>query len=88
MAFARNVWDQLKNTTADDLIKALEKDGWARDGGRGAKMGFFKSVGGQRLRVVIHYHPSKTFGSRLLQGLIDDIGWSEDDLKRLKLIKK
>ena len=29
----------------------------------------------------------KTYGAGLLQGLIDDIGWSQKDLKRLKLIK-
>ena len=38
-------------------------------------------------RVVIHYHPKKTYGPQLLKALLSDIGWSTDDLKRLKLIK-
>ena len=39
-------------------------------------------------RVVIHYHPKKTYGPGLLKDLVRDIGWTDDDLIRLKLIKK
>jgi len=38
-------------------------------------------------RVSIHYHPKKTYGAKMLQGLLGDIGWSESDLRKLKLIK-
>lgn len=41
-----------------------------------------------RRRVVLHVHPGKSFGPRLLRALLDDIGWSEDDLVRLRLIRK
>lgn len=90
MAISRSSWDQLKAKTADDLIRALEKDGWVAEDRRGATRGFVKDpgAGAERRRVVIHYHPNKTFGAGLLKALIEDTGWSDKDLKRLKLIKK
>ncbi|MGC2111150.1 MAG: type II toxin-antitoxin system HicA family toxin [Candidatus Korobacteraceae bacterium] len=87
MAFSQHVWDQLKATTADELIRALERDGYTKDpASKGAMIGYIKSSGPRR-RVVIHYHPRKTYGPALLKGLIADIGWNEHDLKRVKLIK-
>ena len=90
MAISRSVWSQLKAITADDLIRALEKDGWIGEDRRGATLGFVKDVGngGGRQRVVIHYHPGKSYGPRLLKALIDSTGWSAKDLERLKLIKR
>lgn len=86
-AFPPNVWNQLKNLTADDLIRALQKDGWERDpASKGAILGYIKT-GSSRERVTIHYHPKKTFGPRLLKGLIADIGWTVKDLRRLRFIK-
>ena len=37
--------------------------------------------------MVIHYHPRKTYGPKLLKALLADIGWSEADMRRIKLIK-
>ena len=37
-------------------------------------------------RVSVHYHPKKTYGEKMLKALLDDIGWDDKDLKRLKLI--
>ena len=90
MAISRSVWNQLKAITADDLIRALDKDGWIGEDRRGATLGFVKDVGngGGRQRVVIHYHPGKSYGPRLLKALIDSTGWSAKDLERLKLIKR
>jgi predicted RNA binding protein YcfA (HicA-like mRNA interferase family) len=84
MAFARNIWNQLKNKTANDLAGALERSGWIRDVRSGAVQ-VYRSDDGRR--VTIHYHPRKTYGPGLLQSLLDDIGWTEEDLRRLKLIK-
>jgi len=87
MAFPPNVWNQLKNLTADDLIRALTKDGWEKDpAGRDATIAYIKS-GSPNKRVVIHYHPKKTYRPGLLKALIQHIGWTDDDLKRLKIIK-
>jgi len=86
MAFPSEVWNQLKNLTADDLISALCRDGWYKDpASKGAIIGYIKEE--TRKRIVIHYHPKKTYGAKLLQSLLHDIGWNEDDLKRLKLIR-
>ncbi|NOX36796.1 MAG: addiction module toxin, HicA family [Calditrichaeota bacterium] len=84
MAFPKHIWDQLKNITSKELIKALEKDGWQRDVKRGAIQVYFKPNG---KRVTIHHHPKKTYGPKTLQSLFKDIGWKEEDLRRLKLIK-
>lgn len=84
MSFHPNIWNQLKSITADEIISALKKDGWEQDVTIGAVQAFRKG----NKRVTIHYHPKKTYGVRLLNDLLDDIGWSVDDLKRLKLVKK
>ena len=84
MKFSKHVWDQLKNLTADNLISALEKDNWLRDEGKGS-ITIYRHPDGRR--VSVHYHPRKTYGTKLLKGLLDDIGWIEEDLRRLKLIK-
>lgn len=86
MAFSANVWNQLKNLTAGKLVKALKKDDWVQEEKSGATLGFLKSDNPRR-RIVIHYHPKKTYGAQLLKHLLDDIGWTENDLRRLKLIK-
>jgi predicted RNA binding protein YcfA (HicA-like mRNA interferase family) len=87
MAFAPNVWNQLKNLTADNLISALERDGWEQDpASKGATIGYIKRASPNQ-RIVIHYHPKKTYGPKLLKALIADIGWTEEDLKRLRLIR-
>lgn len=86
MAFTPDVWNQIKNVSADQLKKALERDGFACEGKRGAVLGFFKQ-GPPRRRVTIHYHPGKTYQPKLLHALIAEAGWAVDDLRRLKLIK-
>jgi len=89
MVFNPNVWNQLKNLTADAIIAALLKDGWAKDpASRDATIAYIKKSPTENKRVVIHYHPQKTYGPSLLKGLLTDIGWTEEDLKRLKLVKK
>jgi len=84
MIFPKHVWDQLKNKTADDLISALNKDGWKPDEMAGAEQ-IYRHPDGRR--VSIHYHPKKTYSPKLLKALLEDIGWTEDDMRRLKLIK-
>jgi hypothetical protein len=32
-------------------------------------------------------HAGKTYGAKMLQALLEDIGWSMDDLRRVKLIR-
>ena len=77
------VWAQLKNVNADQLTRALENDGWSHRGGSGSRRIYLKDG----KLVSVHYHPGKTYGRDLLRDLLRDIGWSEADLRRLKLIK-
>lgn len=84
MKLPRDVWLQLRNITADQLIRALQRDGWIRDETRGAEQVFRHEDG---RRVAIHYHPGKTYGPKLLRALLQDIGWSVEDMRRLKLVK-
>jgi predicted RNA binding protein YcfA (HicA-like mRNA interferase family) len=79
-----DTWRQIKNVTTNKLIRALEKDGWVQDETRGAVL-VYRHPDGRR--VTVHYHPSKTYGANLLKALLDDIGWTEDDMRRLKLIR-
>lgn len=86
MKYPKGVWDQLKNVTVEDLIRALKKDSFRLDTSHGAQQVYYRESDNRR--VVIHYHPKKTYRSAsLLKGLIEDIGWSPQDMKRLKLIK-
>jgi len=84
MNYPPPIWDQLKNLTADQIVKALEKSGWKRDIGSG---NIYVYVHADKRRVTSHYHPQKTYGAKLLKGLLDQINWSEDELRRIKLIK-
>jgi predicted RNA binding protein YcfA (HicA-like mRNA interferase family) len=84
MNFSKEVWDQLKNKCSQDLISALQRDGAMQDMCRGAVQ-VFRYPNGKR--VTIHYHPKKTYGRKVLRTLLEDIGWTEDDLRRLKLVK-
>jgi predicted RNA binding protein YcfA (HicA-like mRNA interferase family) len=84
MKLPRHVWQQIKNLSPLDLMKALEKDQWSVDMASGSKRVYRHSNGRQ---VAIHYHPGTTYGPKLLKTLIEDIGWTENDMRRLKLIK-
>lgn len=84
MKFPPHIWNQLKSKSSDALISALEKDGWVRDEKRGAEQ-VYRHPDGRR--VSIHYHPGKTCGPKLLRHLLEDTGWTEDDMRRLKLIR-
>jgi len=79
----KGIWERIKNITCDELITAINKDGFKQEGKQGATIGFRHTDG---RRVVIHYHPKKTYGAKLLKNLIKDIGWTNRDLKRLDLI--
>lgn len=83
MSFSHSAWNQLKGITADELIAALVKDHWECDMNGGSMRIYKKGTN----RVSVHYHSKKTYGAKMLKDLLDDIGWSEEDMKRIKLIK-
>lgn len=82
----KETWDQLKNVTADELKRAIDKDpDWYADETGNSAIIYRNDV--NHRMVSIHVNPHKTFGHRQLKQLLEDIGWTEADLKRLKLIK-
>ena len=85
MKYSKNAWSQLKNKTADELISALLKDGFELDEVVRTER-IYRHPNGRR--VSIHYHKgSDTYRPGLLKSLLDGIGWSEADMRSLKLIK-
>jgi predicted RNA binding protein YcfA (HicA-like mRNA interferase family) len=77
------IWNQLKGITSKELIAALLKDGWTERASGGSAVIFKKN----NLRVSIRNHPHKAYGPGQLRDLFKDIGWNEQELRRLKLIK-
>jgi hypothetical protein len=85
VSLSHNAWQQLKNKTADDLIRAAVKDGFVLDEKVRTERVYRHKDG---RRFSLHYHKgSQTYGASLMKALLDDIGWIEDDMRRLKLIK-
>jgi predicted RNA binding protein YcfA (HicA-like mRNA interferase family) len=83
MKYPKNVWNQVKNKTADEIKRTLEIDGWVKDVAIKTEEIYLKD----KKRVSIHYHPQKTYGPKLLKKILDDIGWSIEDMRKLKFIK-
>ena len=87
MKFQRNIWNQIKYLTSKEIYNALVKDdNWELVETVGAQQIFRNSSG---KTISIHLHPSgkKGYGPSLLKELIKQTGWSEKDMRRLKLIK-
>jgi predicted RNA binding protein YcfA (HicA-like mRNA interferase family) len=85
-----HVWNQLKSITPKELLRALEKDpNWTLVRTRGSAHYFHNPQRPSSCQeVAIHVHPQKGgYGPKMLKGLLETIGWTEDDLRKLKLIK-
>lgn len=88
MTYPKNVWQQLKGKTVQDIQNALLKDGWVQEitsHGPQAYRHPDRPEGSNR--VVLHIHAKATKSPRIMKGLLDQIGWTVDDMIRLKLIK-
>ena len=91
MAFKANVWNQIKNLTKGEFISALERDGWQEEvtGGGSERLFLKPNPDGTHRRIAIHFHHAKdTMGRGLLMALLQDTGWTDTDLVRLKLIRR
>lgn len=76
---------KLRSLTAKRIVSALIKDGFYLDRTSGSHHQFLHPVKG---RVTVSYHHSgDSFPLKTLKDMILDAGWTEDDLKRLKLLK-
>jgi predicted RNA binding protein YcfA (HicA-like mRNA interferase family) len=75
----------LRNLTAREIISALIRDGFEFDRGSGSHQIFYHPDG-RRVSVTFH-SPSQTFTRKTLKSMIEtEARWTEEDLKRLKLI--
>jgi len=85
MNYPPHIWNQLRNLSADQIVTALEKSGWTRDEGAG-NIYVYLHIATKR-RITIHYHPKKSYGPKLLKELLADINWTEQELRKLKIVK-
>ncbi len=76
----------LRNLTAREIISALIRDGFAFDRGAGSHHVDYHPDG---RRVTVTFHaPGDTFAPKTLKSMLDrESRWTEEDLRRLKLIR-
>lgn len=80
-------YGQLRNVTAREIISALNRDGFVFDRGDGSHQIYYHPADGRRVTVIFHAG-SSTFRRKTLKSMIEQSCWTEDDLVRLKLLKK
>lgn len=77
-------YSRLRNTTAREIISALTRDGFSWDRGEGSHQVYYHPDG---RRVTVHFHAGgDTFRRKTLKSIIEQARWTEEDLRRLKLI--
>jgi len=79
-------YSRLRSLTARRLINALTREGFSLDRQSGSHQQYLHPDG-RRVTVSFH-HPNDTFRSKTLKSMIErQAKWTEDDLRRLKLLK-
>lgn len=73
-----------RGVTARELIRALHADGFRLTRTRGSHHIYRHDD--ERRVVVAYHHLRDTFPIGTLKAMIADVGWSEDDLRRLGLL--
>ena len=73
-----------RGVTARQLIKALQADGFQLARTRGSHRIYRHPDG--RLMVIAYHALGDTFPIGTLKGMLADIGWTEEDLRRLGLL--
>ena len=74
----------LRNLTAREMMSALVRDGFAYERGDGSHQIFYHP---DRRRVTVIFHGGgSTFKRKTLKSMIGQTFWTEEDLKRLKLM--
>lgn len=82
--FPKHIWDQIKNTTSQELASALLKDGFEFYSKKSAKRLYLHPDG---RRIIVHWHSQQPYGAGLLKALLSDAGWSTtEDLRRVGLV--
>lgn len=78
-------YSKLRALTARRLVSALIKDGFHLDRISGSHHQYLHLNKG-RVTLSFH-HTGDTFPPKTLKSIIQDAKWSEEDLKRLNLLK-
>lgn len=78
---------KLKNVKVRSFIRALKKDGFAFKRQHGSHR-IYAHPQKDRQVIVSYHHSGETIPIGLLYDLIEDAGWIEDDLIRLKLMRE
>jgi predicted RNA binding protein YcfA (HicA-like mRNA interferase family) len=79
-------YSKLRSLTAREIVRALAADGFIWSAGATSHRRY-KHADGRRVTVAYH-GGSGTFVPKTLRSMIEEQAhWTEDDLKRLKLIK-
>ena len=78
-------WSALRSLTARELISALIRDGFSLSAQSGSHQHYRHA---DRRRVTVSFHrPGETFPPKTLRRMIEDQAcWTEEDLRRLRLI--
>lgn len=77
--------EELRNTPVRKLIRALEQDGFMYRRAKGSQRVYRHQDG---RRVVIHYHHGgDTLPMGTVRQIIEAAGWTEEDFRRLGLLK-
>ncbi len=75
----------LRNLPVRKLVRALERDGFEYRRRRGSQR-VYRHADGRR--VVIHYHRgTDTLPLGTLRQILEATRWTEEDLRRLRLLK-
>lgn len=79
-------YDKLRSLTARKIIRALKKDGFTLERHSGSHQQYRHPDGRQ---VTVSFHRSSdTFQFKVLRSMLENQArWTEEDLKRLKLVK-
>lgn len=77
---------QLKNLTAREIINALSRDGFYLRNQKGSHQRYYHPDG-RKITISFH-HPGDIFPPKTLKKMIEyQAKWTEEDLKRLNLLK-
>lgn len=79
-------WSRLRSVTAREIISALERDGFSLHNQSGSHQRY-RHPDGRRVTVSFHRR-GDTFRPKTLRSIVEmQARWTEDDLRRLKLVK-
>jgi len=75
---------RLRNLSAREIVSALVHDGFSLDRSDGSHQ-IYRHPDGRRVTVPFH-GGNITFARKTLKSMIDQARWTDDDLKRLRLV--